>query len=220
MIEISISQALKQLYSKIVLGCLEAKVEVSSSGKELCEQIDNTSIKIAKEVSIKTINQLPNLKESREAYKLFGKDPSRYRLSSESLIRRIVQGKEIYKTNNIVDINNLISITSLYSVGSYDLDKLESPVVFTLGKTGDFYKGIGKGVINVENLPVFSDRTGNFGSPTSDSERAMITVETNRILMSIFSFSGKNDLDKYLNYARELLEKYAKGKDFKVKIVE
>ena len=120
----------------------------------------------------------------------------------------------------MVDINNLVSITSFYSVGSYDLDKLAGPVVFTVGGAGESYKGIGKEVVNIENLPVFADDEGKFGSPTSDSEKAMITSGTKSILMNIISFSGAGYIEGYLQKAGELLSQYAGGRNFEYKIIE
>ena len=220
MIQIKISKELKQSCPDITLGCIQANVYVQPSCKELEMRIDNTANKLRTEMSLEEISALANIKESREAYKRLGKDPSRYRLSSEALIRRILQGKKVYRINNIVDINNLVSIISFHSVGSYDVDKIKPPVIFAAGQAGDSYKGIGKDFINIENLPVFSDSQGNFGSPTSDSERTMITSESSNIVMNIISFSGKEDLDQYLNYAQLLLEKYADGKNFASQIVE
>ena len=220
MIQIKISKELKQSCPDITLGCIQANVYVQPSCKELEMRIDNTANKLRTEMSLEEISALANIKESREAYKRLGKDPSRYRLSSEALIRRILQGKKVYRINNIVDINNLVSIISFHSVGSYDVDKIKPPVIFAAGQAGDSYKGIGKDFINIENLPVFSDSQGNFGSPTSDSERTMITNESSNIVMNIISFSGKEDLDQYLNYAQQLLEKYADGKNFASQIVE
>ena len=220
MIQIKISKELKQSCPDITLGCIQANVYVQPSCKELEMRIDNTANKLRTEMSLEEISALANIKESREAYKRLGKDPSRYRLSSEALIRRILQGKKVYRINNIVDINNLVSIISFHSVGSYDVDKIKPPVIFASGQAGGAYKGIGKDFINIENLPVFSDSQGNFGSPTSDSERTMITNESSNIVMNIISFSGKEDLDQYLNYAQQLLEKYADGKNFASQIVE
>ena len=89
-----------------------------------------------------------------------------------------------------------------------------------IGKKDEQYKGIGKEQINIENLPVLTDSIGSFGSPTSDSERAMITSNASEILMCIYSFSGKTDIDEYLKYGKEILEKYANAKDIKIKIIK
>ena len=65
-----------------------------------------------------------------------------------------------------------------------------------------------------------TDDDGPFGSPTSDSERAMIGEESKEIIMCIYSFSGDEGVEEYLNSARELLEKYAHGSDFEIRIIK
>lgn len=220
MIDIHISNELKEICPNTALGCIQAKVSLEKDMKDLWNEINHVCKELKKQITLPEIAKLPNNKASREVYKKLGKDPTRYRLSSESLLRRIIKGNELYKINNIVDINNLISITSHYSVGSYDIDKLKSPIIFTIGKKGQPYEGIGRGQINIENLPVLTDQIGPFGSATSDSERAMITMETKKVLMNIISFNGKDQLMKYIDYGIKLLEKYAKGEEIESRIIE
>ena len=45
------------------------------------------------EYSLADVLNIPLIKESRDGYKAFGKDPSRYRLVCESLLRRLVKGR-------------------------------------------------------------------------------------------------------------------------------
>ena len=149
-----------------------------------------------------------NIKTTRLAYKKIGKDPSRYRVSSEALIRRILQGKGLYKINNVVDTNNLISIETGYSVGSYDMKNIKGDIIFRIGKEGEKYQGIGKEMINIENLPVFCDDIGPYGSPTSDSTRAMVIDNSKEILTTIISFNGKEDLLEFLELAKNYIVKY------------
>lgn len=89
----------------------------------------------------------------------------------------------------------------------------------TIGKEGEKYKGIGKEMINIEGLPVLSDSLGNFGSPTSDCERSMITKDTNEILMCIYSFSGNINMNEYIDYTKELLERYTHVENIETKII-
>ena len=42
---------------------------------------------------------------------------------------------------------------------------------------------------------MFADQAGPFGSTTSDSERAMVRLETTRLLMVVISFLGSKALD-------------------------
>ncbi|MDD7794385.1 B3/B4 domain-containing protein [Clostridium sp. 'White wine YQ'] len=220
MIEIKISEELKKICPEMKLGCIEAQVNVQSSGEGLWKEINYYCEVLNKEINIENLASLSRIKDGRETYKKLGKVPSKYRLSSEALLRRILQGKGMYKVNNIVDINNLMSIKSKFPVGSYNIKNLHSPINLVIGKEGEQYKGIGKENINIANLPVLADSLGSFGSPTSDSERAMITDNVSEILMCIFCFSGKTNMEEYLEYGKELLERYANGKDIKIKVIE
>lgn len=220
MTNIRICEKMKKILNdKIALGSIEAKIKVGESSELLWKEISLASIEISSQNSLEDVLKISNIKAARDAYKKLGKDPSRYRVSSESLVRRIVKGNELYKVNNIVDINNLISIRSFNPVCAYDLDKIDSDILFTIGEEGDYYDGIGRGQINLSNLPVFQDSKGNFGSTTSDSVRAMVTESTERLLLNIVSFNGKEKLEEYIDYCEKLIEKYADGKEITKQIV-
>lgn len=210
--KIIIDDKINEKCNKVAIGSIEAYVNVTENNNQLWNIIDEKAKKIENSVPVKAINTIKNIADSRVAYKAFGKDPSRYRLSSEALYRRIARGLGLYKVNNVVDINNLISLNSAYSVGTYDLDKISGNIHFTIAEEGETYAGIGKGELNIANLPVFYDNKGKFGSTTSDSVRAMITTDSKHILMNIISFNGDEELDKYMDEACEYLKKYADGK--------
>lgn len=216
---LKIDSKLKDICPNACIGSIEARIKVSESNNELLELIDVECKKIEEKYETKDVSSIQNINDSRFAYKSIGKDPSRYRLSSEALYRRVCKGDGLYKINNIVDINNLISLKSAYSVGTYDLDKIVGTITFTVGGEGESYKGIGKGSVNIENLPVFMDEEGKFGSTTSDSTKAMINDNTVSILMNIISFNGDSELNSYIYKAEELLLDYAKAIIVEKKIV-
>lgn len=220
MINVIICEELKKICPEMTLGCIQAHVNVESSSESLLREITDYCEVLKNEIQIEDLASSPRIKDGREVYKNLGKVPSKYRMSSEALIRRILQGKGIYKVNNIVDINNLISLKSKFPVGSYNIENLNNPISLMIGKKDEQYKGIGKEQINIESLPVLADSIGSFGSPTSDSERAMITNNVSEILMCIFSFSGKTDIEEYLEYGKQLLEKYANGRAIEIKIIK
>ncbi|WP_411682479.1 B3/4 domain-containing protein [Clostridium thailandense] len=208
------------LGEKIVIGAIEAKIRVKESDELLWKEISSLCSKIEKENSLEDVLKIYNIKAARDAYKKLGKDPSRYRVSSESLVRRVTKGNELYRVNNIVDINNLISIYSFNPVCAYDIDKIDPEIYFTIGEEGDYYEGIGRGQVNLSNLPVFKDSQGEFGSTTSDSIRAMVTENTEKLLMNIVSFSGEGQMEKYMEYCKELIIKYAEAKDVSMRIIK
>lgn len=219
MLDIKIANALTSKWNKIAIGSLEADVVVKSSDKELIEELDRACNDFASKHKVEDISKIQVISDSRKAYKKLGKDPARYRLSSEALLRRIVKEKGIYKINNIVDINNLLSIESFYSICAFDISQLKPPIKFTIGTKKDEYYGIGRGLLNIDNLPVFEDQIGKFGSPTSDSERVKITEDTNQISMNIISFSGINDVDIHMEKLRKYLVDFAEAKNIESRII-
>lgn len=212
---------MKKLWPATRVGCLQYRVKVEKKNEELWEYLKKDIFRKTKdEIFDYGVNEIPNIKESRAAYRAFGKDPSRYRVSSEALIRRIGQGKGLYEVNTVVDVNNLISIESGFSAGSYDVEKLGDRLVFRIGKKGETYQGIGKDEVNIEALPVLSDEEGAIGSSTSDSRRAMITEDAREVLTLIYSFSDNQDLEKAMESGKKYLEAYAKAEDIQGWIVE
>ena len=217
--EVLIDKQLKE-ECNVNLGCIFYKTNVIKTNKELWEHIEKEVINNVKEMfNLENLTEQINIKTSRKAYKALGKEPSRYRVSSEALIRRILQGKGLYRINNVVDTNNLISIETGYSVGSYDLENLHGTINFRIGNIGEKYQGIGKEMINIENLPVFADDFGAYGSPTSDSTRAMITEKSKDILTVLISFNGIEGLEKSIDIAKKYLTKYAGAEDIQSIIV-
>ncbi|WP_375318621.1 B3/4 domain-containing protein [Candidatus Tisiphia endosymbiont of Oplodontha viridula] len=157
----------------------------------------------------KTISELIPIKALRDAYKNLGVKVSSYLGSNEALLKRILSDKGLYQINTVVDINNYVSITSLRSVGSYDLSKLSGDIEFRPGKSGETYIGTTNRAINLEHLPVLCDRDGPFGSPTSDSSKALIQDSTTDIITVIFSFDGDRLLKEQMHEMTRLLIQYA-----------
>ena len=218
-VDLSLSPEIKSRIPSLELACVSAQVNVEKHHAGLWQEINKKIERLTATMKAEDIGTAARICAMRNAYKALGKDPSRYRGSAEALVRRVLSGKGLYQVNNVVDINNLVSLESLYPAGSYDMERLNGPIQLRIGLPGESYKGIGKDVINIENLPVFSDQDGPFGSPTSDSERAMIRPETSRVLMVLFSFLGQDGLEAAVARARDLLQNYAGAKDVAMSFV-
>ena len=210
-VRVQIDPSLSRASASLALGCVQGRVMVQASDSSLLDKLNQRASQITAELPSDKIGAQPTIAATREAYRALGKDPSRYRGSSEALLRRIVSGKALYFINNVVDINNLVSLKSFLPIGSYDLETISDPMIFRAGVPGESYKAIGKDVLKLESLPVFSDAAGPFGSPTSDSERAMIAPSTRHIAMMIIDFSGKADLEQWCRNAIDLLREHASG---------
>ena len=165
---------------------------------------------------------VPQVAAAQAAYRACGKDPRRYRGSAEALALRVIQGKGLYFVNNVVDVNNLVSLRAMVPSGAYDLANLSGDAAFRVGAPGESYEGIGKGAIDLEGLPLLADVAGPFGSPTSDSRRAMITPATRDVALVLMSFSGRMDgvLESAAREAADLLRQHAGADGIEVEIVE
>jgi DNA/RNA-binding domain of Phe-tRNA-synthetase-like protein len=218
-IPLTISPELKAVVPSVVVGVVTANVQITRHDEALWNEIQ-TIVDGFSGLTMEQVRQFPPIKALREAYRVLGNDPTRYRGSNEALFRRIVQGKGLYQVNTVVDINNLISLETRHSAGTFDLDRIKPPVVFRAGLPDESYVGIGRGEIKIEGLPVFADEGGPFGSTTSDSERTMVRLETNRILMVVISFVGAVGMDAALNRTAGLLQRYAAASGIRIEVVE
>ena len=131
----------------------------------------------------------------------------------------MLQGKGLYQINNVVEVNNLLSLDTGYSLGSYDLEKLEGDIVWKPAGEGVHYQGIGKEAVNIEFLPVLSDRQGFFGNPNSDSTRAMITPQTTQLLMCVFGFGGAQPLQPMLEQMCDALQTYCQATELETAVI-
>lgn len=171
------------------LGLVEADgIQVGPSGPELLQGLDEVCARRAKELpTAEAVAGLDSVRGVREMFRAWGVDPARYRPSGEALIRRIAQGKGLYRVSNVVDLNNLGSCETGWPFGSYDRKQFTSPAVFRLGHAGESYEAIGKRIWALEGQPVLTDTAGPFGSPFSDSTRTMVTPKTIELLTVLFA---------------------------------
>lgn len=220
MVPVSVSKELKSLVPGLALSCIECDVLVQEENGELWSEIEKRTGELAATLKVENISRLPAIAASRRGYKACGKDPARYRLSAEALLRRTVQGKGLYRVNNVVDLLNLVSVSTGFSIGGYDAGKMEGDVIFGIGRENEPYEGIGRGKLNIESLPVFRDSLGAFGSPTSDSVRTAVTGETTGFLMIIIDFGALPGLEKATEMAVSLLKKYAGANNLEMKKID
>lgn len=207
--KITISEEFKKIFPDFAGCALTATVKNSEPDENLCKEIALLSDNYRQVLTDESIKQMPPIHATREAYKKFGKAPSRYRPAAEALLRRIVKGEELYKINTLADLVNLASIYTGYSIGGFDLDKIKGDLVLGIGRAGEPYEGIGRGMLNIENLPVYRDNVGGVGTPTSDNERTKITLETTNFLLLVNGYDGSREgVMQCAEYTQQLIKKY------------
>lgn len=217
--KLTIDPGMKKKCPSLALGLVTAQVCTGDSPLELLGEMYSCEAAILKSVDPRALLNAPAISATRAGYRALGKDPARYRGSAEALLRRIISGKHFPNINTIVDIINLVSVESRLSIGLYDLANVQGDIVFRVGRAGETYKGIGKYDLNLEDLPVFADAAGPHGSPTSDSERTMVTPATERIAAILISFGGPQPLEAWCRRMAGLFEKYAEGREVRCEVI-
>ena len=175
------------------VGILEMDgLHVQESPEELKAMLNNLAEEFAKKYKDQPLGEISTVKRIRAIFHRAGLDPTRYRPSSESLLRRAVKGKGLYFINSVVDLVNYFSLKMLWPMGLYDADKLKPPVTWRIGRQGEAYTGIGRDELNLAHFPLLVDQEGPFGSPISDSMRTRVTEDCKRILWITFAPPGTN----------------------------
>ena len=208
-----VSNEIESVCPSFVGAAVEAQVVNSEFCQPLWDEIHALEEKFLKDLTTDSLKELPSIAATRSVYKACGKDPSRYRPASEQLIRRILQGKELYQIDTLVDLVNLASIAYGYSIGGFDADKfVGDTLTLGVGREGEPYEGIGRGVINIAGLPVYRDAEGGVGTPTSDHERTKMTLATTHLMVLINGYDGNEErVLANAHFIQDLLRKYCQS---------
>ncbi len=206
-----VSEEIEQACPHFVGACVEAAVTNTPYCEALWSEIEAMGEHHRRSLTTDTVKELPGIAATRRVYRACGKDPSRYRPASEALIRRQLQGKALYQIDTLVDLINLASIAYGYSIGGFDADKFAGDTLtLGIGREGEPYEGIGRGMINIAGLPVYRDAQGGVGTPTSDNERTKITLSTTHLTVLINGYDGDGHrVRQNAEYIQQLLRKYA-----------
>lgn len=172
----------------VKLGVVEADgASVILVHPDLAKLMDEACTRKRAEFTVESLAEAEPVRAVRAMFREWGMDPSKYRPSSEALLRRVVQGKGLYRVSNVVDIGNLGSLETGWPYGCYHRSKINPPVALRHGAAGEKYEGIGKQTWHLEGRPVLADSAGPFGSPISDSTRSMITESAKEIMIVIYA---------------------------------
>lgn len=211
-----ISKDLKEKLPLFNVSCYTFELLEPNDKTILSSDITNLFEKIKdKYQSIYTLEEvvkIKRIKDTRDGYKILGKDPSHTRPACEALLRRIIKNGNIYRLGDMIDFGNFLSLYFLKSVCVVDSDKIVGNITIRIGTKDDEYYGINRGLINVSNIPVYTDDVSPFGNPTSDTLRTAITNETKNICLMLISFS-KDDLEKDEKELETFLNKYLRIKN-------
>ena len=121
----------------------------------------------------------PPVAEMRRLFRSAGCDPTRYRPSSEALLRRILKGEDLPAIHALVDVNNILSIECCVPCCVMAAGSFHPPLSFRSGRPGESYLSL-RGPFRLEGKPLLADAGGPLDCPITGSERVKVTPQTTR----------------------------------------
>ena len=218
--KIVVTEDIKSVCPEFVGLAFEAQITNSPFSEDLWKEIEKVGEDYRKRLTTDSLKDITSIAATRRIYKLCGKDPSRYRPAAEALIRRILKGQDLYRIDVAVDLINLASMAYGYSIGGFDADQIVGNVLsLGIGQKDEPYEGIGRGILNIEGLPVYRDEVGGIGTPTSDHERTKITLDTTHLLVLINGYDGNEEnIVRCGEFIQDLAVKYLMATNSKILI--
>lgn len=211
--QISISGGIAAALPGCRLGyILIARAKVQEASPELDNEFFAIQKQIIQEYQLETLSNISRVVAVRAMYKKLKFDPSRYRPSSEALVRRVLQNKGLYRVNTAVDVNNYCSVKFLLPFGLYDAAHINGDIRYAIAEHGS-YVNIAGNEVSTEGKPFLTDQTGVFGNPTSDSRRTAVTLATSQLLAVVYAEEGAPEawLAEVLDYTGAMLIRYNSG---------
>jgi DNA/RNA-binding domain of Phe-tRNA-synthetase-like protein len=121
----------------------------------------------------------PTVQAVRKLFRAAGCDPTRYRPSSEALLRRLLKGEELPVIHPLVDLNNCLSVELAVPCCASAEGSFTPPVTLRAGRPGETVQSL-RGPFNLEGKPLMEDARGPFSTPITDSERVRVGEGTGR----------------------------------------
>jgi DNA/RNA-binding domain of Phe-tRNA-synthetase-like protein len=142
----------------------------------------------------------------RKLFRAAGTDPTRYRPSSEALLRRVLKGEDLPAIHPLVDLNNCLSVELAVPCCVVGEGSFTPPVVLRAGQPGESYESL-RGPFNLEGKPLLADAEGPFGTPITDSVRVKVREETRAAWIVAYLPAGVVTRERCDEVLAELLAK-------------
>jgi len=163
------------------------RVRVASSDARFDNLEKEVLAEIIRRMTLEQVKNHPVVRRYRDFYwHNLGIDPTKVRPAGEALIRRVLQGNQLYRINNVVDAYNLASVRTGLAFGVFDHNVLVPPLEVRFARAGEPFLGIAKGepiALTGRELLLTDSRAIVCVHPYRDAERSKVTQQTSRLLV-------------------------------------
>lgn len=182
-----------------------AQLEIGGEHEESLAQLRTEAVdEVRASLELSHIAAHPTVAALRRLFRAAGCDPTRYRPSSEALLRRVLKGSDLPAIHPVVDINNCLSLALAVPCCVMAEETVGSPFEFRSGRPGERYESL-KGPFNLEGKPLLVDVHGPCDVPITGSQRVRIRADTQRILLVAYLPRGVVKADSVSHELERLL---------------
>ena len=121
----------------------------------------------------------------RRLFRAAGCDPTRYRPSSEALLRRLLKGEELPVIQPLVDLCNCLSVGLAVPCGLAAEGSFEPPVRLRAGAPDEQFDSL-RGPFPLAGKPLLADARGPLGTPITDGQRGKVLPQTRRAWLIVY----------------------------------
>lgn len=169
--------------------------------------------RIRSEMTLDGLKDDPVFRSFRELYWTFGMDPTKLRVSSEALLRRILVGQNLWRVNSVVDVGNLASVVHKLPIGLTDLSKIVGKLSVRTAKKGELFRRIGGEALECRGREIVladEEKIVCFGYATHDSDITRVTDHSNEVLMLIYGSArtSEDEMNRASTTTLDMIERW------------
>lgn len=131
----------------------------------------------------------PLIKSYRSLHWTYGMDPTKKRVSSEAVLRRVLKGENLWRISSLVDVVNLASAYHKIPIGLIDAAKTSGQLTLRQARQGEVFVRIGREELECRGRElVLADDAGIicYGFAIHDSDRTKVTKQSKHVLLLLY----------------------------------
>jgi DNA/RNA-binding domain of Phe-tRNA-synthetase-like protein len=145
--------------------------------------------KIQSNNELENLGHDPLIKSYRSLHWIYGMDPTKKRVSSEAVLRRVLKGENLWRISSLVDVVNLASAYHKIPIGLVDANKISGQLVLRQAKKGEVFQRIGGEKLECRGRElILADDIGIvcYGFAIHDSDRTKVTNHSKHVLLLLY----------------------------------
>lgn len=138
---------------------------------------------------LKSLAAHPTVAALRRLFRAAGCDPTRYRPSSEALLRRLLKGQELPAISPLVDVNNCLSAELAVPCCVMAEGTFGPRLVLRAGRPDEAYDSL-RGPFKLAGKPLLLDDDGPLDTPITGSQRVKVAAGCRRAWLAAYLPAG------------------------------